>query len=106
MTRLPPIKRGDTFYIGCISKDANGVPNNLSNFQIRAHVRSAATKKLVAELPIAKLDQTQYPGHFSISTPTNDWPIGVCLLDFEVSRSSIVVSSDTIEITIVRDITV
>lgn len=58
------------------------------------------------DLPIVKLDQTEYPGQFSISADTNGWPIGTCLLDFELSLESVVISSDTIELQIVRDITV
>ena len=106
MISLPPLKRGDTFYIGCISKDSTGELNDLTNIQVRSQVRSAATKKLIADLPIVKLDQAEYPGQFSISVATNDWPIGTCLLDFELSLESVVISSDTIELQIVRDITV
>jgi len=106
MISLPPLKRGDTFYIGCTSKDSTGESNDLSNIQIRSQIRSAATKKLIIDLPIVKLDQTEYPGQFSISADTNNWPIGTCLLDFELSREGAVISSDTIELQIVRDITV
>ena len=106
MISLPPLKRGDTFYIGCTSKDSTGEANDLSNIQIRSQIRSAATKKLIMDLPIVKLDQTEYPGQFSISADTNGWPIGTCLLDFELSLESVVISSDTIELQIVRDITV
>ena len=106
MISLPPLKRGDTFYIGCTSKDSTGESNDLSNIQIRSHVRSAATKKLIADLPIVKLDQTEYPGQFSITSPTDTWPIGTCLLDFELKRESTVISSDTVELPIIRDITI
>jgi len=57
-------------------------------------------------LPIVKLDQTEYPGQFSVTSPTDTWPIGTCLLDFELSREGTVISSDTIELQIVRDFTV
>ena len=106
MISLPPLKRGDTFYIGCVSKDSTGVPNDLTNIQIRSQIRSAATKKLITDLPIIKLDQDQYPGQFSISVATNDWPIGTCLLDFELKRESTVISSDTVELPIIKDITI
>lgn len=106
MISLPPLKRGDTFYIGCVSKDSTGEPNDLTNIQIRSQVRSAATKKLLVELPIIKLDQAEYPGHFSISAPTDDWPVGTCLIDFELRRESIVISSETIELPVIRDITI
>ena len=106
MISLPPLKRGDTFYIGCVSKDSTGEPNDLTNIQIRSQVRSAATKKLIADLLIVKLDQTEYPGQFSITSPTDTWPIGTCLLDFELKRESTVISSDTVELPIIRDITI
>ena len=57
-------------------------------------------------MPIVKLDQTEYPGQFSVTSATDTWPIGTCLLDFELSREGAVISSDTIELQIVRDITV
>ena len=106
MISLPPLKRGDTFYIGCTSKDSTGESNDLTNIQVRSQVRSAATKKLIADLPIVKLDQTEYPGQFSITSPTDTWPIGTCLLDFELKRESTVISSDTVELPIIRDITI
>ena len=106
MISLPPLKRGDTFYIGCVSKDSTGELNDLTNIQIRSHILSAATKKLIADLPIVKLDQTEYPGQFSITSPTDTWPIGTCLLDFELKRESTVISSDTVELPIIRDITI
>lgn len=106
MISLPPLKRGDTFYIGCISKDSTSELNDLTNIQVRSQVRSAATKKLIADLPIVKLDQTEYPGQFSITSPTDTWPIGTCLLDFELKRESTVISSDTVELPIIRDITI
>ena len=62
--------------------------------QIRSQIRSAATKKLITDLPIVKLDQTEYPGQFSVTSPTDTWPIGTCLLDFELSLESVVISSD------------
>lgn len=106
MISLPPLKRGDTFYIGCVSKDSTSELNDLTNIQVRSQVRSAATKKLIADLPIVKLDQTEYPGQFSIASPTDTWPIGTCLLDFELKRESTVISSDTVELPIIRDITI
>ena len=62
--------------------------------QIRSQIRSAATKKFITDLPIVKLDQTEYPGQFSVTSPTDTWPIGTCLLDFELSLESVVISSD------------
>ena len=106
MISLPPLKRGDTFYIGCVSKDSTSELNDLTNIQVRSQVRSAATKKLIADLPIVKLDQTKYPGQFSITSPTDTWPIGTCLLDFELKRESTVISSDTVELPIIKDITI
>jgi hypothetical protein len=106
MISLPPLKRGDTFYIGCVSKDSTSELNDLTNIQVRSQVRSAATKKLIADLPIVKLDQTEYPGQFSITSPTDTWPIGTCLLDFELKRESTVISSDTVELPIIKDITI
>ena len=106
MISLPPLKRGDTFYIGCVSKDSTSELNDLTNIQVRSQVRSAATKKLITDLPIVKLDQTEYPGQFSITSPTDTWPIGTCLLDFELKRESTVISSDTVELPIIKDITI
>ena len=106
MISLPPLKRGDTFYIGCAARDIDGTTHDLTNIQVRSQIRSAATKKLIADLPIVKLDQAEYPGQFSISSPTDTWPIGTCLLDFELRRESTVISSDTVELPIIRDITI
>lgn len=106
MISLPPLKRGDTFYIGCVARDTDGTTHDLTNIQVRSQVRSAATKKLIADLLIVKLDQTEYPGQFSITSPTDTWPIGTCLLDFELKRESTVISSDTVELPIIRDITI
>lgn len=106
MISLPPLKRGDTFYIGCVARDIDGTTHDLTNIEIRSQIRSAATKKLIADLPIVKLDQAEYPGQFSITSPTDTWPIGTCLLDFELKRELTVISSDTVELPIIRDITI
>lgn len=104
MLSLPDIKRGDTFSIGCFSSDG-GVPTDLSNVTIRSQIRSAATKKLVQALDITLLDQTTNTGKFSIVADTSEWPIGTVLMDIEIRDGSVTVSTETLQLRVVQDIT-
>lgn len=105
MISLPPIKRGDTFYIGGLKKDSNNEPQDLTDFTIRSQIRSASTKKIINEFEVIKLNQTTYKGKFSISSATDTWPIGVCLIDIEFRKINTIVSSETMQIYIMEDIT-
>ena len=106
MINLPPIKRGDTFSLGCVSTDSSGVPENLTDIAIRSQIRSGSSKALIEELSIAKSDQTTNPGEFSLtSTSTSNWPIGSVLCDIEFKNGAVVTSTETLEITVLLDIT-
>ena len=54
MISLPPLKRGDTFYIGCVARDTDGTTRDLTNIQVRSQVRSAATAMDRAAVNTAK----------------------------------------------------
>lgn len=106
MKTLPPFKRGDTFQLGCLAKDSDGQPENLSGITLRAQARSALSGQLVAELTVGKADQATHPGEFAISaTSTEGWPIGALLIDIEQRVGQAVASTETLKLTVIEDVT-
>lgn len=106
MKTLPPLKRGDTFQLGCLAKDSDGQPEDLSGVTLRAQARAALSGALVAELTVSKPDQTTYPGEFAISAgDTTAWPISMLLIDIELRVGLAVVSSETMRLTVLEDVT-
>lgn len=106
MKTLPPLKRGDTFQLGCLAKDSDGQPEDLSGVTLRAQARSAMSGQLVAELVIGKADQSTHPGEFAISAISTDaWPIGMLLIDIEQRVGQAVASTETLKLTIIEDVT-
>ena len=105
MKTLPPLKIGDTFQIGCVNKDADGVPESLVGVTLRAQARSAVTGVLVQELAIDVADQVAAPGEFSITAATAAWPVGSVLIDIQATVGSVVTSSETMRLPIIEDVT-
>jgi hypothetical protein len=100
-------KQGDTFEVICTYKDSMGQALNLStsNITIRSQVRSK-TGTLVADLVYAMLDQSTYPGKYSLSVAsTAEWPIGILLWDIEYTQDGIITTSDPIEILVQSKVT-
>jgi len=106
MKTLPPFKRGDTFQLGCLARDADGQPEDLTGVTLRAQVRLASSGDLVAELQIGLADQTTAPGQFAISAlDTAAWPIGALLIDIEQRTGQAIVSSETLRLPVLEDVT-
>lgn len=108
MVKLPEIKQGDTFILGCTSKDSNGNPENLANTTIYSQLRMSANNYLLQEFQVIILDQTAYTGQFSIGTPTNtqqNWPVGVHLMDIEFKVANTVTRSETMQLPVIKAIT-
>lgn len=106
MKNLPPLKRGDTFQLGCLAKDSAGQPEDLTSVTLRAQARLASSGQLVAELTVGKADQATHPGEFAISaTSTEGWPIGALLIDVEQQVGQAVASTETLKLPIIEDVT-
>lgn len=106
MAQLPQLKRGDTFSLGCVSYSADKIPEDLTDVSIRSQIRSAGSSKYIAELIVAKSDQVEYPGEFSVTwDDTSSWPTGKLLLDIQFTSGPIVTSTETMELFVVMDIT-
>ena len=105
MKALPPLKVGDTFQIGCVNKDADGMPESLAGVTLRAQARSAATGALISELAIVVADQVATPGEFLITAATTAWPVGSAVIDIQATVGSVVTSSETMRLPIIEDVT-
>jgi hypothetical protein len=119
MQSLVPFKRGDTLQLGCISKDVAGEPEDLTNIIIRSQVRRAGTRLapepvFVAELQVAKSNQSTHKGEFSLTAlpavtklweaGTEDKPV-LHVVDIEKEVGGVVVSSETFAIPVIKDVT-
>lgn len=119
MQTLPPFKRGDTLQIGCLAKDADGEPEDLSNVTIRAQIRLAGTRLapepvFVAELQVSKSNQSTHRGEFSLTAlpaVTKAWSAGLedkpamHVIDIQEDVSGVVVSSETFALPVIKDVT-
>jgi hypothetical protein len=119
MQTLPPFKRGDTFSLGCLAKDAGGVPEDLSNITLRAQIRRQGTRLapepvFVAELTVDKANQSTHKGEFSLTAlpaVTKLWQSGLeatpvmHVVDIQKDVAGVVISSETFAVPVIKDVT-
>jgi hypothetical protein len=104
---LPDLKRGDTFQLGCLKLDSAGEPEDLTSIDIAAQVRNGSDD-LIAELVVSKADQTTNPGEFALTDDaenTADLELGRYYTDVQMTAGTEVVSSETLNFKVVKDIT-
>lgn len=97
-------KRGDTYKIAItVTEDDNVTPINITDWTIRSQVRRRDT--LIAELSFEITDGIN--GKYTLQCEdTTDWPLGKLFTDIEYTDLlGSVVSSETFEIYVIRDIT-
>ena len=99
------LKRGDTFQVIGVYADANELPIDITNVQIRSQVRDKYLK-LLADCVIVKTDAIN--GIYSVTVlDTTAWPIGEVLTDVQYTLPDGRVSSTaTIKINVVVDVTI
>lgn len=101
--KLIPMKRGDTFALNADITDANEQPVDYIASQVRSQVR-AKNDELITTLSVQKVDEI--PGRYVLMAgDTSNWPIGTLYMDIEINNGEAIMSSSTIEIPVVRDIT-
>ena len=119
METLPPFKRGDTFSLGCVSKDSDGEPEDLTNVTIRAQVRLQGSRLspepvFVAELTVDKANQTTNKGEFALTAlpaVTKLWQGGsedkpvIHIADIQKDVAGVVISSETFAVPVIKDVT-
>lgn len=116
MQTLPPFKRGDTFQLGCLAKDADGEPENLTNVTLRAQIRRKGTRLAPEPVFVAELEVTKGAelGEFSLvadESVTSLWEAGteeapvLHVVDIQKTVSGVVSSSETFEVPVVKDVT-
>jgi len=97
-----PHKRGDTFLFNAVLTDA-GVPVDITNIDIRCQIRDKDT--LVATAVVTKAVPNS-DGAFSLRvSDTTAWPIKTLLSDIEYTINGQIISTETFEIPVTKDIT-
>ena len=96
-------KRGDTFTLNCTYK-VNGVPSSIATIDIDSQVRDFRGS-LIEELTVTKTGSTGVFTLLSSATQTSEWPISVLRCDIQFSQGGIVRSTQTIDISVLEDIT-
>ena len=100
--RLIPLKRGDTFALNADITNADGEVVNYLASQIKSQIRTK-NDILVASLTV---QSTETPGRYVLmAAETSTWPIGVLEMDIEVNNGEAIMSSPTIEVPVIKDIT-
>lgn len=107
MNVLSNFKRGDTFSLSCTWKD-NGSPASIAGLEIKAQIRNSYGLNLVDDLVVTPLNQVNHIGQF-VLTPlhpdTSYWPIGSLICDLQITKDSVVRSSDSFLIPVIEDVT-
>lgn len=102
------IKRGDTFAFYANMTDETGGPLVIDLLNIKSQIRDKAYQ-LIADLTVAT---TETPGRYLFTAPSTDnWPTETwgkttLLMDIQITTGGSVISSDTIEITVLKDVTI
>lgn len=110
MQSIGTLKRGDTFAFCAQLTDTNGDPLLDAENKLRSQVRTAKDV-LLAELTITAytnpITQLLVEGAYVFISveDTSDWPTGKVYFDIQYTNNNIVVSTETVFITIVADIT-
>lgn len=100
--KLRPLKRGDTFALNADISNADGDPVEYLPSQVRAQIRQR-NDLLVDTLQVSS---TETPGRYTlVAADTSNWPIGTLEMDIEVDNGEAIMSSVTIQIPIIKDIT-
>lgn len=96
MAQISPIKQGDTFGPMATYTNAAGVPIDVTNIQIASQVRDG-NGTLIATLVVSKLNQTTYPGQYSLNAATDSWPVNrQLMMDIRYIENGAVVHTDTL----------
>ncbi|HJV73180.1 MAG TPA: hypothetical protein VJ654_03075 [Noviherbaspirillum sp.] len=99
-------KLGDTFEYSGQFKDATGNPVDMTGWTTRSQIRDKATKSLIVELTTSWLDITLGIFHLVTDADTTAWPVASLLMDIQLTDSlSRVVSTDTLTINVIEDVT-
>jgi hypothetical protein len=96
-------KRGDSFEAYCVRKDEAGDPLDITATVIRSQIRG---KGFVAELVVTKTDAGA--GAFALTAAaasTAGWRPGVADWDIEYTDDGQVISTRTVQLRIVEDVT-
>ena len=96
-------KRGDTFTLTCTYK-VNGVATSVADIDIESQIRNQRDA-LIEDLTVTKLVGT---GKFTLvatAVETALWPVNVLRCDIQFSQGGTVRSTQTIDISVLEDIT-
>ena len=104
-------KQGDTFSLSCTWTDVNGDPIDLSTYAIKSQVRSFSDTPFEDDLSVAILVAAN--GTFSVTgsaTQTSLWPVTTgqykrLYCDIQFTQGGVIISTDTFEIIVLREIT-
>lgn len=99
------VKRGTTFLVTLISRDAQGVPVDLDGAVVAAELRDTQNALIAPLVPEAVADQ---PGTYTLSYPgdTSVWPLGLLRTDVRISAlDGTIRQTGTVTIAIVDRVT-
>lgn len=101
------IKRGDSFKLVATYTDELGQPIDLTPYTITSQIRTPAYQ-IVSTLVTTKSTQSGATlGQYILDTQsgTGTWPVGDLLWDIQYDNGISTISTDTMNITILKDVT-
>lgn len=101
--RISNFKRGDTFALTAAIKDESGNPLTIEPANLKSQIRDSYGK-LFAELVVTN---TETVGSYLLTaSSTSNWPTDTTLyMDIQLNTSGQIRSSETIEISVIKDVT-
>lgn len=103
MKQLGEFKRGDTFSFYANIKDLDGKPITGASEKLKCQVRDSLDN-LKSELLITEELDTLGKYLFR-ATDTSNWPITTLNMDIQFNDEGIISSSETISVTVIKDVT-
>lgn len=103
MKSLGELKQGDTFAFIANIKGSDGTPLIGAAANLKSQIRDSLDN-LKADLSI--VEQSDTPGNYLFTAAdTSQWDIGQYVLDIQLNNAGIITSSETMYVTITKDVT-
>lgn len=106
MSTTPTItwKRGDSFEVDCVYKDADGTPLDLDGITITSQFRMKDV--LISDAEITIGSPTTSGAFRVVVADTDEWPVGALAWDIEyLLAGGSIISTETVLINVLRDVT-
>lgn len=98
-------KIGDTLVARGICRDPAGVPVDLATNEVEVASAVKGYDRLFPVTVTPVPDQVAFPGAFDLAAATDGWPVGLLSWDIQCTQHGVVISSETLQLRTLPDVT-